>query len=127
MPDTAPKPPKLHREFFTIDFAGDWTPVPGYPNGIAYQTLADDFDETAGRGSRTRLVEFKPGVLLDRRVVHEFWEEVYVVSGDLVVIDPETRAETSYGQHTYACRPPGTPHGPFSSRTGCLLLELHHF
>ena len=29
--------------------------------------------------------------------------------------------------HTYACRPPHTPHGPFKSETGCILFELHYY
>ncbi|GAI94861.1 unnamed protein product, partial [marine sediment metagenome] len=40
------------------------------------------------------------------------------MSGDLIVDG------TPCDPHTYACRPPHTPHGPFKSNTGCLLLEL---
>jgi hypothetical protein len=60
--------------------------------------------------------------------VHDYWEEVYVVSGDLVVgnASPEGEA-TTFGPNTYACRPPGVYHGPFLSRAGCLLLELHYY
>ena len=118
---------KQHREFFQIDLDGDWTPVPGYPDGIAYKTLADDFDPAARTGSRSRLVRFRPGVMLDRCVVHDHAEEVYVIAGDLVVIDPDTGAETTFAANAYACRPSGVPHGPFSSKTGCLLFELHYF
>ena len=28
---------------------------------------------------------------------------------------------------TYACRPPGAPHGPFKSEGGCMLFELHYY
>jgi len=27
----------------------------------------------------------------------------------------------------YSIRPPGTPHGPFTSHHGCLLLEIQYF
>lgn len=27
----------------------------------------------------------------------------------------------------YCVRPPGVPHGPFKSETGCLLLEQHYY
>ncbi len=37
------------------------------------------------------------------------------------------RGFTRFGPSTYACRPPGTPHGPFKSETGCLLLEMHYY
>jgi hypothetical protein len=60
--------------------------------------------------------------------VHEYWEEVYVVSGDLIVgSDRNGQGGTRFGPHTYACRPPGTVHGPFKSETGCLLLEMHYY
>ena len=118
---------KPHREFFAIDLDGDWTPVPGYPDGIAYKTLADNLDPVARTGTRSRLVRFAPGVLLDRRVRHDHWEEVYVIDGDLVVIDPDTRTQTAFPKHAYACRPADVPHGPFTSHTGCLLFELHYY
>ena len=52
---------KTHREFFTVDLDRDWIPVPGYPGGIAYKNLADDFDADARTGSRSRLVGSTPG------------------------------------------------------------------
>jgi len=33
----------------------------------------------------------------------------------------------SFDPDTYACRPPGTPHGPFKSVNGCVLLESHYY
>jgi hypothetical protein len=52
----------------------------------------------------------------------------YLVSGDLIVgNDPSGHGGQKFGPHTYACRPPGTPHGPFKSETGCLLLEFHYY
>ena len=60
--------------------------------------------------------------------MHDYWEEVYVISGDLFVgSDRNGEGGTRFGSNTYACRPPGTYHGPFKSETGCLLLELHYF
>ena len=51
-----------------------------------------------------------------------------IVSGDLVVgNDRHGKGGTCFGPNTYACRPPGTPHGPFRSEKGCLLLELHYY
>jgi hypothetical protein len=60
--------------------------------------------------------------------VHDYWEEVYLVSGDLIVgSDRSGKGGTRFGPHTYACRPPGTLHGPFKSDAGCLLLEMHYY
>ena len=28
---------------------------------------------------------------------------------------------------TYACRPPGVHHGPFTSKGGCILHEIHYY
>ena len=36
-------------------------------------------------GSRTRLLRFDPGVYTTAPFVHDHWEEVYLVSGDLIV------------------------------------------
>jgi hypothetical protein len=33
----------------------------------------------------------------------------------------------SFKSQTYACRPPGAFHGPFSSQQGCTLFETHYY
>ena len=60
-------------------------------------------------------------------IVHEFWEEVYVFSGDFIAVDRNGRHLQCYPPNTYTCRPPGVWHGPFKSESGCLLLEIHYF
>jgi hypothetical protein len=90
--------------------------------------LAGFLDEKNRRGFRTRHLRFEPGVYTTEPFVHEYWEEVYVVSGDLFVgSDRNGKGGARFGPHTYACRPPGTPHGPFRSEGGCLLLEMHYY
>jgi len=60
--------------------------------------------------------------------VHDYWEEVFLVSGDLIVGDEKNGGDVrTYGPNTYACRPPGVPHGPFRSTSGCLLFEIHFY
>ena len=60
--------------------------------------------------------------------VHEYWEEVYLIEGDLTVgNDAAGRGGESFPRGTYACRPPGAVHGPFKSNGGCLLYEIHYF
>ena len=60
--------------------------------------------------------------------VHDYWEEVYLVSGDLTVGNDENgKGGESFSPNTYACRPPGAYHGPFKSEQGCVLLEIHYY
>jgi hypothetical protein len=120
--------PKAHTEFMALDLDSGWETPPGYPDGIQQKILAGSLDEERRHGSRTRLLRFGPGVFTTAPFVHEYWEEVYLVSGDLIVgNDEHGLGGTPFAPHTYACRPPGAYHGPFKSETGCLLLEVHYF
>ncbi len=119
---------KEHKEFYKIDPNLGWETPQGYPRGIEQQILAGALDENAGRGHRTRHLRFAPGVYTTEPFVHEYWEEVYLVTGDLIVgCDKQGNGGTLFGPGTYACRPPGTPHGPFKSNGGCLLVEIHYY
>lgn len=119
---------KEHKEFYTPDPGKGWETPAGYPRGIEQQILAGDLDEKAKRGHRTRHLRFAPGVYTTEPFVHDYWEEVYLVSGDLIVgNDGQGNGGTRFGPNTYACRPPGTPHGPFKSKGGCLLFEIHYY
>jgi hypothetical protein len=90
--------------------------------------LSGALDETNKRGTRTRLLRFAPGVFATEPLVHEYWEEVYLVSGGLTVRnDVNGNGGNSFLPNTYACRPPGAYHGPFRSNGGCMLLEIHDF
>ena len=119
---------KEHKEFYTPDPGRGWETPAGYPQGIEQQILAGVLDEKAKRGHRSRHLRFAPGVYTTEPFVHDYWEEVYLVSGDLIVgNDKQGNGGTPFGPHTYACRPPGTPHGPFKSERGCLLFEIHYY
>lgn len=119
---------KQHDEFRAVDLDIGWETPAGYPAGIQQKILAGALDEEAKRGTRTRLLRFEPGVFTTEPFVHEYWEEVYLVSGDLTVgNDDDGNGGESFRPYTYACRPPGAHHGPFKSEHGCLLLEVHYF
>jgi hypothetical protein len=119
---------KLHDEFHTVDLESDWAPPPGYPSGIQQKILSGALDEEAKRGTRTRLLRFLPGEFTITPFVHDYWEEVFLVSGDLTVgNDAEGNGGESFAVPTYACRPPGAAHGPFKSEGGCTLLEIHYY
>ncbi len=120
---------KEHLEFFAVDMGQEgWHTPPGYPDGIEQKILAGHLDEEGKTGNRTRLLRFAPGVYTTAPFVHDYWEEVYLVEGDLTVgNDAEGKGGTPYAPHTYACRPPGAYHGPFRSEGGCVLLEMHYY
>ena len=119
---------KLHDEFKTLDMSTGWEVPTGYPTGIKQKILSGALDESGKKGSRTRLLKFDPGVFTTVPFVHEYWEEVFLVSGDLTVgNDEQGKGGESFSPFTYACRPPGAYHGPFFSKAGCLLLEIHYF
>jgi ChrR Cupin-like domain len=119
---------KEHKEFHQVDLTNSWETPPGYPVGIQQKILAGSLDEKAKRGTRTRLLRFAPGIYTTEPFVHDYWEEVYLISGDLTVgNDRHGNGGTAYSVNTYACRPPGAHHGPFKSKNGCMLFELHYF
>lgn len=119
---------KPHLEFVVPDLHEGWETPPGYPPGIQQKILSGSLDEAGKRGFRSRLLRFQPGVFTAAPFVHEHWEEVYVVSGDLIVgNDANGQGGRKCGPNTYACRPPGAAHGPFKSETGCVLFEIHYY
>ena len=119
---------KEHLEFHAVDLGGGWQVPPGYPEGIEQKILAGSLDEANRQGSRTRLLRFAPGIFTTEPFVHEYWEEVYLITGDLTVgNDANGEGGESFAPNTYACRPPGARHGPFKSERGCLLLEIHYY
>jgi len=119
---------KEHKEFHAVDMADGWATPPGYPVGIEQKVLAGYLDEKGKRGNRSRLLRFAPGVFTTKPFEHDYYEEVYLVSGDLIVgNDASGNGGETFEPNTYACRPPGTPHGPFKSKGGCLLFEIHYY
>lgn len=129
---TAPRT-KPHREFFRValDLPADgtpWTPVAGWEGRVEELLLADNLDPVARTGSRTRLVRWHAGTLMPDPAIHDFHEEVFIVSGDLVVgCDAQGAGGESFGAWTFACRPPNVAHGPFVTRTGCVMLEFDYY
>lgn len=116
---------KSHDEFHALDMESGWAVPEGYPAGIEEKILSGRLDYATRQGSRTRLLRFLPGAASTVPFVHDYWEEVLLISGDLEVGVPGKDEE--FAPFTYACRPPGVHHGPFRSRSGCLLVELHYY
>jgi hypothetical protein len=119
---------KPHLEFHAIDMASGWESLPGYPPGIEQKILAGRLDQAAKAGCQTRLLRFAPGAFTTKPFVHDYWEEVFLVTGDLWIgNDASGRGGERFGPMTYAARPPGAVHGPFRSEDGCVLLESHTY
>lgn len=112
---------KPHIEFAALNMDEGWEVPPGYPDSIQQKVLTSDLDEEKKTGSRTRFLRLNPGAFTTEAFVHDHWEEVYIVSGEMIV-DGEP-----FAAPTYACRPPGAYHGPFKTDTGCLLYEFHYY
>ncbi len=119
---------KGHKEFHKLEMQTGWQTPAGYPAGIQQKIIAGDLDEDNKRGNRTRLLRFTAGTYTTKPFVHEYWEEVFLLSGDLIVGNDENgKGGEKFKGYTYAVRPPGVYHGPFRSENGCLLLETHFY
>ncbi|MHA1538798.1 MAG: cupin [Alphaproteobacteria bacterium] len=119
---------KPHLEFHKLDMGSGWETPEGYPSGIKQKILASDIDEGNKRGSRSRLLKFDAGTYTTEPFVHDHWEEVFLLEGDLIVgNDANGDGGEKFKAKTYACRPPGVHHGPFKSDTGCVLFEIHYY
>jgi hypothetical protein len=102
-------------EFFDPS-ALPWRPAAGFPSGAWEQILSGGQDD----GVTTRFLRFDPGSGNDAVVTHDFWEEIYIVSGTL---DSGGRP---YPTGSVAVRPPGMPRRPFHSASGCLNFEVRY-
>jgi hypothetical protein len=121
---------KGHREFahLALDRAAHesaWRPIADHVSGITELLLADSLDGATRTGSRTRLVHWAAGTLMAEPVQHDYREEILILEGDIVVgCRPDGSGGTTFRPLAFATRPAGTPHGPFTTRQGCLMFEL---
>ena len=119
---------KGHMEFTTLNLKEGFHNVPGYPPGFSERILAGSLDEKNKVGNRTRILRIEPGADSTVPFVHEYWEEVFLAEGDLICgSDANGKGGEQFTGPTYCVRPPGVYHGPFTTKTGCYLLETHYF
>lgn len=114
-------PSEKHELEFTDISTIPWTPAhPDVPEGLDEQILAREGDA----GPVTRMLRFAPGCDTSPAgvQVHDFWEEVYIVEGSLC----DLRLDQTFSAGQFACRPPGMPHGPWTSEEGCLTFEVRY-
>src|SRR5271169_4698811 len=112
---------KPHLEFHPVDMKEGWHTPAGYPAGIKQKILASDLDETKKMGSRSRLLKFDPGVYTTVPFVYDHWEEVYLMSGDLIVGDDAQGkvAKGSPRRPMRAARPASIMVPPSPNRAAC--------
>lgn len=114
---------KPEHEFFAPDHV-PWQPVAGSNTGgaggpgVEQKILALDEDT----GDVTRLLRFAAGVETKETITHDFWEEVWILSGELI----DVGKGKTFTAGMYACRPPGMVHGPYRVPRGCTTLELRY-
>ncbi|MEC7304032.1 MAG: cupin, partial [Pseudomonadota bacterium] len=102
--------------------------IPGYPSGCRRKSRSSDLDEAGRHGNRTRLIQITPGAYTTEPFVHDHWEEVFIYQGNLVFgRNMKGRGGEVYEAPTNAMWPGGVAHGPFASRTGCLMFETHYY
>lgn len=105
----------------------EWEALPGCER-VAQAILVNELDETNKRGTRTRLVRYGANSRTGAAFTHDFHEEVYLLEGEQEIWDsPGEELRGVYPQGTHFRRTAGTLHGPFRSRAGCLLLEIHYY
>ncbi|MCH8190616.1 MAG: cupin domain-containing protein [Chloroflexi bacterium] len=93
----------------------------GDVQGLSEQILSRD----EVTGDYTRLLHFEPGTDTSAMgpQTHDFWEEVWIIEGSIHDIP----LGQTFTAGMYACRPPGMPHGPWTSADGCKTFEVRHF
>jgi len=115
--------PKPELEFFRPDHL-PWEPVVASPtggaggSGVTQKILSRD----PATGDVTRLLRFEAGVETTETITHDFWEEVWILEGELT----DLGKKQSFTAGMYACRPPGMIHGPYRVPKGCTTLEIRY-
>lgn len=114
---------KPEREFFDplVEPPAAWRTPDGDRCGqLSELVLAEDGEA----GQVTRMLRFEPGADTTPNgvLVHDFWEEVWIVEGEL----HDLRLGKTFSAGAYACRPPGMEHGPWRAPNGALTFEIRY-
>lgn len=110
--------PKEEKEFFDPSAIGP-KPSSVFSQGAFEQILSVD-DES---GALTQILTIEPGVENDEVLIHDYWEEVFILEGEAV----DKRLNKTFTAGMYACRPPGMKHGPYAYPIGCKMLEFRYY
>lgn len=110
---------KPEHEFFPVERVGFTVCAGAVPQLTERVLAADPAAEVV-----TRMLHFEPGTDTTPNgiQVHDFWEEVYILRGSIT----DLRLGETFTSGMYACRPPSMPHGPWSSKDGCVTFEVRY-
>lgn len=109
----------LKEEFRDINERSlEWVKIPG-SNDLAFEKI---LNRDLSTGVYTRLLKFHPGYEGAAETEHEFWEEVYVIEGEMI----EKKRTIKQTAGNYECMPPHTKHGPYASKKGCIMFEVSY-
>lgn len=92
--------------------------------------LENTLDTQQETGEKTFLYQLSPGAEINSIAIHDTWEQVIIVSGQLVWL---SQGEAGFGHFTlekgaYVDRPPNVEHGPFrAGPEGCLMVVRYHY
>lgn len=89
--------------FAAVDLGSGWETRPNR-KGVRQKVLAESIDAGSKSGHCTRLVEFAPKVNAPASV-HDYWEEIYLITGDLCLIDEKGNKITKFDAPAFVCRP----------------------
>jgi hypothetical protein len=97
---------------------GAWVHPVEAADGITELVLSED----TATGDRSVLQRYEPGADGSPGGVirHPYVEEVYLLEGTLT----DLTMGATFGAGSYAYRPAGMPHGPYTTREGCLMLVV---
>jgi hypothetical protein len=95
-----------------------WQPIEGLEGSAWYWTIAED----PKTGHYTRLTKFGPGcdTTSAGSIKHDYQEEVLILQGDLY----DAAFDITLVAGDYCCRRLHEVHGPFKSRSGCVVFEV---
>lgn len=109
---------KAEHEFFAVDEVA-WRADAQAPT-ITERVLSRGDDER----TLTRIARWAPGTDTTAAGVirHDYYEEVLLLDGDL----HDLTLDRTFTSGHYASRPPGMPHGPYRTETGCTMFEVRY-
>ncbi len=117
------KNPRKNMFFGAVDLETGFETRGDGNQGISVKVLSSNLDTDAKRGSRTRLLRMAPGSKTPEAHAHDYWEEIYILDGEMTVHDGSD-GEKLVKTGAYAAREPGVMHGPVHSKTGCLMIDF---
>lgn len=106
---------KDEHEFFDTS-ALEWIPDPDFA-GVSQKLLSHDNSGASTQLSRWDAgLDTSPGGIIS----HDFAEEVFLLSGELT----DLTLNKTFLPGAYTSRQPNMPHGPYTTRTGCIMLVI---